>query len=43
MYNYEQILNSDFLSVKWHVRSYPANIDLFKFNNRNTRNMCEIC
>ena len=24
-------------------RSYPANIHLFKVNNRNTRERCEIC
>ena len=25
------------------MRSYPANIYLFKVNNRNTRKRCEIC
>ena len=25
------------------VRNFPANIYLFKFNNRHTRRRCEIC
>ena len=31
-----------YLSTKG-TRTIPENISLFKFNNRNTRKMCEIC
>ena len=29
--------------ITWDMRKLPANINLFKVNNRNTRKMCEIC
>ena len=37
--------NLGVISVKSHVRLglNPANIQLFKVNNRNTRKRCEIC
>ena len=31
------------LQITQSLRSIPAKIYLFKFNNRNTRKICEIC
>ena len=36
----EMIMSFSFIDFTY---KYPANIYLFKFNNRNTRTRCEIC
>ena len=35
--------NKHLLEIKGNLKANPANIYLFKVNNRNTRKRCEIC
>ena len=36
-------VKSEEILFSLNVSAYPANIGLFKVNNRNTRKKCEIC
>ena len=42
-FNLKNFFFSIFGSKLMDTRLYPANIFLFKVNNRNTRKRCEIC